>query len=97
VDRSFRRLVARTCTVCEWEGQEVEHGGETPECAWCHAPTRVVREELLVPIVPGKNPLAAALSRLGASRGGHMRSERLTAARRREIARFAAHARWRRS
>jgi hypothetical protein len=56
-----------------------------------------VREELLVPIVPGKNPLAAALSRLGASRGGRMRSERLTAARRREIARLAAQARWRRS
>jgi hypothetical protein len=94
--RSLRRLVTRACTVCEWEGQAVEHAGLVAECVWCHAPTTVVQEELLVPIVPGKNPLAAALSRLGASQGGRARAERLSAARRREIARAAAQARWRR-
>ena len=97
MERPFRRLVSRTCTVCEWEGPAVEHGDQTVSCAWCHAPTKIVQEELLIPVVPGKNPLAAALSRLGASRGGRTRAERLTAARRREIARLAAHARWRRS
>jgi len=98
MDATFRRLVSRACTVCEWDGQAVEPGAARPApgCPWCHAPTRVVREELLVPLEPGKNPLAAALSRLGAARGGRVRAERLTAARRREIARAAAHARWRR-
>jgi len=96
VDRSFRRFVSRACSVCEWEGQAVEPADHAPECAWCHAPTRILREELLVPIVPGKNPLAAALSRLGAAQGGRTRAARLTAGRRREIARAAAHARWRR-
>ena len=93
----LRRLVSRACTLCEWEGVAVEQGERpTPDCPWCHAPTRVVSEELLVPITAGKNPLAAALSRLGAARGGTVRAERLSAARRREIARAAALARWRR-
>ncbi|HKB13980.1 MAG TPA: hypothetical protein VKD69_25120 [Vicinamibacterales bacterium] len=91
----FRRFVSRRCTVCEWEGQGVERAGQAGGCPWCHAPTHVVREELLVPIEPGKNPIAAALSRLGAARGGRARAERLSAARRREIARAAANARWR--
>ena len=97
MDPTFRRLVSRACTVCEWEGQAVEQGDRpAPGCPWCHAPTRVVSEELLVPLLAGKNPLAAALSRLGAARGGRVRAERLSATRRREIARAAAHARWRR-
>jgi len=91
----FRRFVSRKCTVCEWDGQAVERAGHKAECPWCHAPTEIVREELLVPIEPGKNPLASALSRLGAARGGRARAERLSASRRREIARAAANARWR--
>ncbi len=92
----LRRLVARACTVCEWEGDAVEPPTSLAGCPWCHAPTRVVREELLVPMTPGKNPLAAALSRLGAAQGGRVRAERLSASRRREIAAAAARARWRR-
>ncbi|MBW8868483.1 MAG: hypothetical protein JF610_14345, partial [Acidobacteria bacterium] len=57
----FRRFVSRKCTVCEWDGQAVERAGDKAECPWCHAPTDIVREELLVPIEPGKNPLASAL------------------------------------
>jgi hypothetical protein len=91
----FRRLVSRACTVCEWEGQAVEPPPPAGGCAWCHAPSRVVREELLVPMVPGKNPLAAALSRYGAALGGRARAQRLSPARRREIAAAAARARWR--
>jgi len=53
-----------------------------------------VREELLVPITPGKNPLASALSRAGAAQGGRARAQRLSPARRREIAVAAARARW---
>jgi hypothetical protein len=93
----FRRFVTRRCTICEWDGSGVEQPAQKAECPWCHAPTDVVREELLVPIEPGKNPLASALSRLGAARGGRARAERLSATRRREIARAAAHARWRRT
>src|SRR5207247_1564069 len=70
VDHSrFRRLVSRACTVCEWEGQAVESANSAVDCPWCHAPSRIVREELLVPIVVGKHPIAAALSRLGAAAG----------------------------
>jgi hypothetical protein len=56
----------------------------------------VVKVELLIPYDPKKNSFAAALSRLGAGKGGRARAERLTAGRRREIARAAAAARWRR-
>ena len=41
-----------------------------------------------------RNPAAVALSKLGASKGGKARSEKLTAAKRRNIARKAAVARW---
>jgi hypothetical protein len=42
----------------------------------------------------GKNPHAVALGRLGGKRGGKARAEKLSAARRSEIAKRAAHARW---
>src|SRR5437870_2837107 len=89
-----RRLVSRACQVCEWQGQGIETGAEPVECPWCHALTRVLSEEWLVPVVPGTNPYAAQLARLGASKGGRVRAERLSPGRRREIARKAAQARW---
>ena len=42
-----------------------------------------------------RNPAAVALSRLGASKGGKARAESLSAAKRKEIAKKAAKARWR--
>jgi hypothetical protein len=96
VERTSRRFVTRTCSVCEWRGQGVELVRKPVDCPWCHAPTRVVLEELLVPISAGKNPHATALSRVGASKGGKARAARLSAARRQAIARAAARARWRR-
>jgi len=42
-----------------------------------------------------KNPHAVALARLGARKGGLARAAKLTAQERREIARRAAEARWR--
>lgn len=45
--------------------------------------------------VQGKNPHAVALGSLGGKKGGPVRAARLTAARRSEIARQAAEARWR--
>jgi len=42
-----------------------------------------------------KNPHAVALSRLGASKGGKARAEKLSAKKRAEIAKKAALARWR--
>lgn len=41
-----------------------------------------------------RNPAAVALSRLGASKGGKARAEKLTERRRKEIAKNAAKARW---
>ena len=42
----------------------------------------------------GKNPAAVALGRLGGLKGGKVRASRLTAQRRKQIARQAAQARW---
>lgn len=42
-----------------------------------------------------KNPAAVALGRLGGKKGGKARAKKLSAKRRREIARKAAKARWR--
>ncbi len=46
------------------------------------------------PQKPEKNPAAVALGRLGGLKGGKARAERLSAKRKREIARAAAKARW---
>ena len=84
------RVEHRRCPVCEWDGIVV---GETPgeeDCPQCHAPT-----VLLPPPQGTKNPHAAALGRLGGVRGGKARAEALSAKRRKEIARNAALARWR--
>ena len=46
------------------------------------------------PKEPQKNEAAAALSRLGASKGGKARAAKLSAKRRKEIAQKAVSARW---
>lgn len=43
---------------------------------------------------PEKNPAAVALGKLGASKGGKARAEKLSAQRRKEIAKKAAQSRW---
>ena len=43
----------------------------------------------------GKNPAAVALGKLGGAKGGRARAAKLSAKRRREIAKKAAEARWR--
>ncbi len=47
--------------------------------------------------VQGKNPAAVALGRLGGKKGGKARAEKLTPEQRKEIARIAAEARWRKA
>jgi hypothetical protein len=44
-----------------------------------------------------KNPAAVALGRLGGLKGGNARAKKLTSEQRSEIARLAAHARWKKS
>lgn len=58
---------------------------------------RVVREatEKHDPEARQKNPAAVALGRLGASKGGKARAAKLSATKRKAIARKAAQARWR--
>ncbi len=57
---------------------------------------RVVREatEKHDPEAKAKNPAAVALGRLGASKGGKARAAKLSAAKRKAIAKRAAKARW---
>jgi hypothetical protein len=43
---------------------------------------------------PKKNPHAQALARLGASKGGKMRAEKLSSKKRKDIAKKAAKVRW---
>ena len=89
--------VRRRCLVCEYEDEREERhttfeiGGE---CQRCHAPTE--RTEILSrrTVVAEPNPHAAALGRLGGLKGGPSRARALSATRRREIARAAALARW---
>ena len=84
------RVVNRRCPVCEWEGIVVVGSQDEEDCPQCHAPTAIQ-----VPPEGTKNPHAAALGRLGGVRGGKARAEALSAKRRKEIARNAALARWR--
>jgi hypothetical protein len=96
MEASSRRFVTRNCVVCDWTREAVEPRTQAVSCPQCFAPTKIVKQELLVPFVRGKIAVATVLSRLGASKGGRMRAESLSSARRREIARTAAAARWRR-
>ncbi|HEV2880155.1 MAG TPA: hypothetical protein VGX24_02515 [Pyrinomonadaceae bacterium] len=46
------------------------------------------------PVKPEKNPAAVALGRLGGLKGGNARANKLSAEKRKEIAKAAAAARW---
>ena len=52
--------------------------------------------EDLIPREDGKNPAAVALGRLGGLKGGKARASSLTPEQRKEIAKKAAQARWKR-
>jgi len=95
-------VVTRRCPVCEWEGIVVVGSSDEEDCPQCHAPTAIPSADAAPadaaapePAHRTKNPHAAALGRLGGVRGGKARAESLTAKRRKEIARNAALARWR--
>ena len=87
----------RKCLVCDWTGIAMEPV-DTPEiglpCPACRAPTERIAFRRGRHHQP--NPHGAALARLGASKGGHARASALSPQRRREIARAAAQARWKR-
>jgi hypothetical protein len=98
VAKTPRRFLTRACAVCEWTGASVEPApahSTVVECPWCHAPTRIVREEWLFD-VSEMRAQAAGFGRLGGLKGGRSRAERLSARRRSDIARKAAAARWKR-
>ena len=52
------------------------------------------KPEKLQVATPGKNPAAVALGRLGGLKGGKARAAKLSAKRKKEIAKKAAEARW---
>jgi hypothetical protein len=96
-DAHFELRVQRACLVCEfveelWEAPETDMIGGA--CSRCHAPTERVSVLEQRRIVTSHNPHAVALGRLGGLKGGPARAAKLTARRRREIARRAARARW---
>lgn len=87
----------RRCLVCEyleerWEHADMDEIGGA--CSRCHAPTERVAVFERRRLPRAVNPHAAALGRLGGLKGGPARAARLTARRRRDIARQAARARW---
>ena len=90
-------LARRRCLVCEfaeelWEPANTDEIG--PACSRCHAPTERVAIADRRRAATGVNPHAAALGRLGGLKGGPARAAKLTASRRRAIARAAALVRW---
>jgi hypothetical protein len=88
------RLAVRKCRVCEWQGEVIERPGEMSDCPWCHGPTDLVAAAPPLEESGEKNPHAAALGRMGGSKGGQARAAALTAKRRSAIAMKAAKARW---
>jgi len=56
--------------------------------------TETESEETEPELIEGKNPHAVALGRLGGLKGGKARANKLTPEQRREIAKRAANARW---
>lgn len=83
--------------MCDFEEQTTEPE-ETdvvgPQCTQCHAPSErvAVLARRVEPVE--RNLHAAELGRLGGRKGGPARAAALNARRRREIARAAARARW---
>lgn len=93
----FEIRVRRQCLVCDdveelWEHANTDQIG--PACNRCHAPTERIAELERRRLSRAVNPHAAALGRLGGLKGGPARAARLSARRRRDIARAAARARW---
>jgi hypothetical protein len=93
----YELLARRQCLVCElvedvWEPQDTDEIGSP--CSRCHAPTERCAVVERRRVTAGVNPHAAALGRLGGLKGGPARAAKLTARRRRAIARAAARARW---
>ena len=91
-------LVRRRCLVCDAEHEVLEPTSTDqigPSCPSSSAPTErtAVLRDRDVP----KNPHAVALGRLGGVKGGPARAETLSPHRRREIARRAILARWKRA
>jgi hypothetical protein len=100
--RQFATLVdvVRRCLVCEFSEERTELESEDvigPPCTRCHAPTERIDVVARRSVPHEPNPHAAALGRLGGLKGGPARAAALSAKRRREIAKAAARARWRRS
>lgn len=88
----------RRCLVCDFVEERIEPEAEDligPSCTRCQAPTERVEVLSRRTVHHQLNPHAAALGRLGGLKGGPARAAALSAKRRREIAKAAARARWR--
>lgn len=93
----WQARVHRLCLVCSaqeelWELEDTDVIG--PPCSRCRAPTERVAVLERQRLSAALNPHAVALGHLGGLKGGPARAAKLTASRRRAIARIAARARW---
>jgi hypothetical protein len=91
--------VRRRCLVCDWADEIDEAKGADEiggECPACHAPTERIAILQRRTAKAAADPHAVALGRRGGMKGGPARAAALSPSRRREIARMAARARWRR-
>ena len=102
LSRASRHLARRECEACGWKGEISERKNATLACPHCYGATHAaiahdvpLRAAEDQPRPLEKNPHAAALGRLGGLKGGRARAISLSPAKRREIARKAARARWR--
>ena len=87
----------RKCLVCDFEDEREEAQATDeigPLCLQCRAPTERIEILGRRTVAEPPNPHAAALGRLGGLKGGPARAHALSPARRKEIARQAARARW---
>lgn len=95
---SSMNLVRRRCLACDVELEILEPSSADEigsSCPSCGAPTE--RIALLRSGLAAKSPHAVALGHLGGIKGGPARAEALSAQRRRQIAKKAANARWKRT
>src|SRR5688500_12675449 len=93
--RARRRRLVCDATEEVWAAERTDQ--TRPACSQCHAATERIAELERRHVSRAVNPHAAALGRLGGLKGGPTRAARLSARRRRDVARAAARARWSRT
>jgi hypothetical protein len=80
--------------VCDTARMPKKRPRDTNQLAWQIVQEATGQASLPTQMPDTRNPAAVALSKLGASKGGHARAAALSPAKRRAIAKKAVAARW---